>query len=233
MSATGIGFRATAAPVASAKFQIRRLAASSRMRTLRATISACRSPAIKQRIQGDQGFSLALEHVEDASLERLDQGRGPFPLDLGRAVGELDLDLVGVGPGGRHDDVVGTDQVFDPLVLDLGVDLVAVDLGIAVDLVEDEDDRLLGLAQLGQGFDLPCAACRRRRRRGSGRRGGRRRGPGPRGPRRRPRRCPAYRPRRAWLLRGRAGRARRAASAGRPGRPSCRASRRPGRRPGP
>ena len=156
MSTTGIGLRATAAPVASAKFQISRLAASSRMRTLRATISACRSPAIKQRIQGDQGFALALEHVEDAGLERLDQGRGPFPLDLGRAVGELDLDLVGVGPGGRHDDVVGTDQVFDPLVLDLGVDLVAVELGIAVDLVEDEDDRLLGLAQLGQGFDLPA-----------------------------------------------------------------------------
>ena len=70
------------------------------------------------------------------------------------AVGELDLDLVGVGPGGRHDDVVGPDEVLDPLVLDLGVDLVAVDVGIAVDLVEDEDDRLLGLAERAQGFDF-------------------------------------------------------------------------------
>ena len=33
-------------------------------------------------------------------------------------------------------------------------DLVAVDFGIAVDLVEDEDDRLLGFAKLGEGFDL-------------------------------------------------------------------------------
>ena len=154
MSATGIGLSATAAPLASAKFQISRLAASSRIRTLRATISACRSPAIKQRIQGDQGLALALEHVEDADLERLDQRRGAFPLDLGRAVGELDLDLERVGPGRGHHDVVGPDQVLDPLVLDLGVDLVAVELGIAVDLVEDEDDRLLGLAELGQGLDL-------------------------------------------------------------------------------
>ena len=71
-----------------------------------------------------------------------------------RAVGELDLDPERVGPGGGHHDVVGPDQVADPLVLDLGVDLVAVGVGIAVDLVEDEDDRLLGLAELGQGLDL-------------------------------------------------------------------------------
>ena len=108
----------------------------------------------QKRVQGDEGFAFALEHVEDPGLERLDQGRRAFPLDLARAVGELDLDLEGVGPGGRHDDVVGADQVLDPLVLDLGVDLVAVDFGVAVDLVEDEDDRLLGLAELGQGFDL-------------------------------------------------------------------------------
>ncbi len=45
MSATGIGFRATAAPLAIAKFQISRFAASSRMRTLWATIASWRSPA--------------------------------------------------------------------------------------------------------------------------------------------------------------------------------------------
>ena len=44
--------------------------------------------------------------------------------------------------------------MLDALVLDLGVDLVAVDFGVAVDLVEHEDDGLLGFAQLGQGFDL-------------------------------------------------------------------------------
>ena len=81
-------------------------------------------------------------------------GRGAFPLNLCGPVGELDLDLVGVGPGGRHHDVVGADEVLDPLILDLGVDLVAVDFGVAVDLVEDEDDRLLGLAQCAEGFDL-------------------------------------------------------------------------------
>ena len=47
MSTTGMGFKATAAPVAMAKFQIRRLAASSRIRTFRSMISACKSPAIK------------------------------------------------------------------------------------------------------------------------------------------------------------------------------------------
>ena len=154
MSATGIGLSATAAPLARAKFQIRRLAASSRIRTLWATISSCRSPAIEQRVQGDQGLPLALEDVEDADLERLDHGGGRSHWIGGRAVGELDLDLERVGPGGGHHDVVGPDQVADPLVLDLGVDLVAVGVGVAVDLVEDEDDRLLGLAELGQGLDL-------------------------------------------------------------------------------
>ena len=42
---TAIG--STAAPVARAKFQINRLAASSRIRTFRSIISACKSPAIK------------------------------------------------------------------------------------------------------------------------------------------------------------------------------------------
>ena len=154
MSTTGIGFKATAAPVASAKFQIRRLAASSRIRTFRSTISAVQVAGDQERVQGDEGFPFALEHVEDAGLERLDQRGRAFPLDLARAVGKLDLDLVGIGPGGCHHDVVGADQVFDSLVLDLGVDLVAVDFGVAVDLVEDEDDRLLGFAQRGQGFDL-------------------------------------------------------------------------------
>jgi len=49
---------------------------------------------------------------------------------------ELDLDSVRVGSGGRHDHVGGLDQRADPLVLDLGVDLVAVGVGIAVNLVK-------------------------------------------------------------------------------------------------
>ena len=227
MSTTGIGFKATAAPVAIAKFQIRRLAASSRIRTLRAMISACRSPAIKSVFKATSAFPSRLEDVEDADLERLDQRRGPFPLDLARAVGELNLDLEGIGPGRRHHDVVGTDQVLDSLVLDLGVDLVAIDLGIAVDLVEDEDDRLLGFAQLGQGFDLgalhvagddeeeqiampgdiagQCLADLAADLVDSR----------------------AYRPRRAGHLRGRAGRRHRAASAGPRAGLSSRGSRRP------
>ena len=73
-----------------------------------------------------------------------------------RAVGLLDLDPDRVGPGRGQHDVLGTDQALDPLVLELGVDLLAVGLGVAVDLVEDEDDRLLVRAQLGEGLDLPA-----------------------------------------------------------------------------
>ena len=154
MSATGIGFKPTAAPVASEKFQISRLAASSRMRTLRATISACRSPAISSVLRATRALPSRSSTSRMRTLSGSINGAGRSHWTLGGAVGELDLDLEGIGPGRRHDDVVGADEVLDPLVLDLGVDLVAVDLGIAVDLVEDEDDRLLGLAQLGEGFDL-------------------------------------------------------------------------------
>ena len=42
----------------------------------------------------------------------------------------------------------------DPLAGDLGIDHVAVGVGIAVDLVEDQQDRLLGLAKLREGLEL-------------------------------------------------------------------------------
>ena len=108
----------------------------------------------QERVERDQGFAFALQDVEDADLERIDQGRRPFPLNASGSIGKLDLDLERVGSGGRHHDVIGANEVFDPLVFDLGVDLVAIDVGIAVDLVEDEDDRLLGLAELGEGIDF-------------------------------------------------------------------------------
>ena len=154
MSATGIGLSATAAPLASAKFQISRLAASSRIRTLWATISSCRSPAMSSVFRATRAFPSRSSTSRIRTLSGSITGAGRSHWIWRRAVGELDLDPEGVGPGGGHHDVVGPDQVADPLVLDLGVDLVAVELGIAVDLVEDEDDRLLGLAELGQGLDL-------------------------------------------------------------------------------
>ena len=83
--------------------------------------------------------------------------------------------------------------MLDPLVLDLGVNLVAVDVGITVDLVEDDDDRLLGLPQLAQGFDFPPLHVARDDEEDQSRHGGRRRWPGSRGPRRRLRRFRACR----------------------------------------
>ena len=110
MSTTGIGFKATAAPVARAKFQIRRLAASSRMRTLRATISACRSPAIRSVLRATRALPSRSSTSRMRILSGSINGRRAFPLDLRGAVGELDLDLVGVGPGRRHHDVFGADR---------------------------------------------------------------------------------------------------------------------------
>ena len=154
MSTTGIGFKATAAPVAMAEVPDQAVGRVIADANLALDDLGVQIAGDQESVQGDESFSLALEDVKDPNFQRLDQRRGTFPLDLARAVGELNLDLVGLGPGRGHDDVVGTDQVLDALVLDLGVDLVAVDFGIAVDLIEDDDDRLLGVAQLGQGFDL-------------------------------------------------------------------------------
>ncbi len=42
----------------------------------------------------------------------------------------------------------------DPLAGDLRVDQVAVGVGVAVDLVEDQQNRLLGLAKLREGLEL-------------------------------------------------------------------------------
>ena len=201
MSATGIGLSATAAPLASEKFQIIRFAASSRMRILWATISSCRSPARSSVLRATRAFPSRSSTSRMRSFRGSITGAGRSHWIVVVPFGELDLDPVRVGPRGGHHDVVGPDQAADPLVLDLGVDLVAVGVGIAVDLVEDEDDRLLGLAEPARAPRSRRAACRWRRRRGSGRRAGRRRAPGSRGPRRRPRRSPAYRSGRAWPLR--------------------------------
>ena len=69
--------------------------------------------------------------------------------------GRWTLTLNGSGLSGGHHHVLGPDQVADTLVGDLRVDHVPVGVGVAVDLVEDEQDRLLGLAKLRQRLELP------------------------------------------------------------------------------
>ncbi len=76
MSATGIGFRATAAPLASAKFQIRRLAASSRIRILCATISSVQVAGEEQRVERDEGLALAFQDVRMRSFSGSMTGAG-------------------------------------------------------------------------------------------------------------------------------------------------------------
>ena len=205
MSATGIGLSATAAPLASEKFQIVRFAASSRMRTLWVTISSCRSPARSSVLRATRAFPSRSSTSRIRSFKGSIKGAGRSHWIVVVPLGSWILTSIGVGPRGRHHDVGRLDQAADPLVLDLGVDLVAVGVGIAVDLVENEDDRLLGLAEPARAPRSRRAACRWRRRRGSGPRAARRPAPGSRGPRRRPRRCPAYRSARAWPLRARGG----------------------------
>ncbi len=155
-SATGIGLRPTAAPLAMREVPdqaVGRLVADP---DLAADDLLVQVAGQEQGVEGDERLALALEHVEDPGLERLDHRRGPLPDDLRGAVGLLDLDPDRVGPGRGQDDVLGVDQALHPLVLELGVDRLAVGLGIAVDLVEDQDDRLLMRAQLREGLDLPA-----------------------------------------------------------------------------
>ena len=98
--------------------------------------------------------AFAFQNFKNANLERLDQGGGVLPDDRRRAVGELHLHAKRVGLRGGHDDVFGAHEVADAFVFDFGVDLVAVGVGIAVDLVENEDHRLLCFAQLAECFQL-------------------------------------------------------------------------------